>query len=147
MLGHPVFAVVGELWSDDAIFPCPFLIVFFSWPLDIWLSLVLGGLVAPGCSRPVGLQVELLVPNGSRCLVVLCGGKPPGKQVELWPKQLSADTGLHVEMHTKRWSTDRTGQTSWLMGLLGVQRSEVCGVGISGVPGGSSPPRQKAKLY
>jgi hypothetical protein len=54
---------VGELDSDGAIWYWLLLIVFLYQPLAIWLSLVLPGLVVPGNSRPLGLQVELVVPG------------------------------------------------------------------------------------
>lgn len=43
----------------------------------------MAGLVFPGGSRPLGLQVNVLVPNGIRPLVVLYGIRPPCKQAQL----------------------------------------------------------------
>lgn len=49
---------------DGAILPWLLLIVFLYQLLAIWLSLVFAGLLVPGGSRPLGLQVELVVLNG-----------------------------------------------------------------------------------
>ena len=68
MLGYSLLTVVREVGSDGTIFPWLLLILFLSWPLAIWLSLVLGHWVAPGGCRP--LQVDLVVCKGSRPLVV-----------------------------------------------------------------------------
>ena len=72
-----------DLGSNRAILPRILLIVFLCWPLAIWLSLVLGSLLVPGSSRLLELWVELVVPNGSRPLIVFGYISPPGKQVEL----------------------------------------------------------------
>ena len=50
------------------------LIVFLCWSLAIWLFPVLAGPVVPHKRMPLGLQVELIVPDVSRSL---------GLQVEL----------------------------------------------------------------
>lgn len=46
--------------------------LLFSWPLPIWLSLVLAGLVVGGGSRPVRLPVKLVVPNEYRPMFLEC---------------------------------------------------------------------------
>lgn len=76
----------------------------------------------PGSPRPLGLQVELVVPNGSRPLVFLGGSSPPGKQAELWPKECSEDLGLRVEVWIGRWNPEGTGKTSGLLGLPGAHK-------------------------
>ena len=41
--GNLQIAVVGELGSDDATFPCYLLVTIFHLPFANWLSLVLAG--------------------------------------------------------------------------------------------------------
>ena len=65
LLSCPGLAVVEEMGSDDSKMPWLLFIVF------LCLSLVLAGLIDPGSSRPLGL-------------VVPGGGRPPGRQAELW---------------------------------------------------------------
>jgi len=51
----------------------------------------LAGLVVPGGSRLLGLQVQLIVPDGSRPLVVLGGIRLPRKQAGIWPRKWSSE--------------------------------------------------------
>ena len=84
VLGGPGLAVVGELGSGSAILPWLLLKLFLYWPLVLWLSLALAGLLVPGGSKPLGLQVELVAPNGSHwSLVVLGHSRPPREQAAL----------------------------------------------------------------
>lgn len=64
-------------------------------------------LEVPSGSR--ALQVELVVPNGSTCLGILDGIRPPRRQAEWWPWEWSAYLGLHVEVLTRKWSTEVMG--------------------------------------
>jgi hypothetical protein len=78
MSGYLKLAVVAELCFYGAILPWILLIVFLTWPLSIWFSLVSTGLVLTCGIRPLGIQVELVVFNGSRSLLVLGGCRSPG---------------------------------------------------------------------
>jgi hypothetical protein len=49
VLGYPGFVVVEELGSPGVILHWLLLIMFLSLPFAIWLSLVLAGLIVPGC--------------------------------------------------------------------------------------------------
>lgn len=107
MLTYPGLAVVEELGSDISIFPWLLSILFLCWPLALWLSLVLDGLVDPGDGRALGLQVELLVPNGSCLLVVLGASSPLGKQVELVVLVVLMAAGLQGgRLSSRRWCAD-----------------------------------------
>ena len=50
VLGYPVLAVVGELASDAAIMPWFLLVTFLRFPLAIWFSQELDGLIVTGSS-------------------------------------------------------------------------------------------------
>lgn len=66
--------IVGGVGSRIVILSLLLLIVFLCWSLAIWLFPVLAGPVVPHKRMPLGLQVELIVPDVSRSL---------GLQVEL----------------------------------------------------------------
>jgi hypothetical protein len=65
VLGHPGFAVVGELGSDGAKQPwfLFLMFLFLSLPFAIWLSLVLAGLTVSDCGLFL-LQASVSVPLG-----------------------------------------------------------------------------------
>ena len=67
VLGYLGLAVLEGLGSDGSIMSR-----VLCWPLALWLSLVLAVLAVPGDSRcSLGLQVEMVVPNGIRPLFFL----------------------------------------------------------------------------
>jgi hypothetical protein len=65
VLGYPGLAVVGELGSDDTMYPWFLLVKFLLLPFTIWLSLVLVGFAVSGFSlsllwacKPVSALLE-----------------------------------------------------------------------------------------
>lgn len=64
--GYQGLAVVEGLGSDGTILHGLLLTVFLCLHLTIWFSLVLVGLVVPGCSRPLGLVFSVGTPLKSQ---------------------------------------------------------------------------------
>jgi hypothetical protein len=79
--------------------------------------MLVSGVGWPG--SPLGLQVEL---------VVLGGIRPTGTQAEQCGSG-NGDPGLQVEVWTRRWSTEGTGQALWLLALLGESAGRQLGHG------------------
>ena len=73
MLGYPGLAVVGELGSDGAKWHLFLLLMFLHFPLDIWLLLVLIGLVVSDWNLSLvmtdllGIQLSLGVGGDWEC--------------------------------------------------------------------------------